>query len=50
MIMKDIADVQAIAARGGDPSKYDKAILEMIDSLDDDFYDRITREKKPPCS
>ncbi|MFO7562940.1 MAG: DUF6531 domain-containing protein [Enhygromyxa sp.] len=50
-IMRDIADVQDIARRGGDPSKYDKAILEMIDSLDDDFYDRITRDKdKPPCS
>jgi RHS repeat-associated protein len=50
-IMRDVDDVLDIARRQGDPSRYDRAILEMIDSLDDDFYDRITREKStPPCS
>lgn len=44
-IVRDIDDAIDIARRGGDPSKYDKAILELIDGLDDDFYDKITREK-----
>jgi RHS repeat-associated protein len=50
-ILRDIDDAVDVARRSGDPSKYDKAIMEMLDSLDDDFYDRITREKSsPPCS
>lgn len=41
-IQMDISDVTKQFG-----NKYDDAIMQMVDSLDDDFYDRITRDKKP---
>lgn len=38
-------DIDDVTKKFG--NKYDDAIMQMVDSLDDDFYDRITKDKKP---